>query len=160
MRKIVDKTTEILTCSLLVFMVIVACWQVFSRFVLNSPSVISEEFLRYALIWLTMVGGAYVYGKKQHLAIVFIARKMPKKSQLYVNLFVEASVMLFSIVILILGGVNAFQNAVGQVSPALRMPMEYLYLSLPIGGVLFLLYSAFNIKEYFKSNNLIEAEQK
>ena len=160
MRKVIDKITGILTGSLLTIMVIVSCWQVFTRFVLHAPSTVSEEFLRFSLIWLTMVGGAFVYGKKQHLAIVFVARKIPKKYQLYVNLLVEACVMLFSIVILIQGGINVFQNAVGQVSPALQMPMQYLYLCLPIGGVLFLLYSAFGIAEHFNSNKLVTQEKK
>ena len=64
-----------------------------------------------------------------------------------IGLFVEACVMFFSIVILILGGTNAFKNAIGQVSPALRLPMEYLYLSLVVGGVLFLIYSLINLYE-------------
>ncbi|WP_411248534.1 TRAP transporter small permease subunit, partial [Shouchella clausii] len=34
-------------------MVLVAIWQVFSRYVLNAPSTFSEEFLRYSLIWVT-----------------------------------------------------------------------------------------------------------
>lgn len=64
MRKIVDRVTAFLTCSLMIVMVLIACWQVFTRFVLNSPSTVSEEFLRYSLIWLTMIGSAYAYGKK------------------------------------------------------------------------------------------------
>ena len=47
MRKIIDRITEILTGSLLVFMVLIACWQVFTRFVLQSPSTVTEEILRY-----------------------------------------------------------------------------------------------------------------
>jgi TRAP-type C4-dicarboxylate transport system permease small subunit len=159
MRNIIDRVTEILTSSLMIIMVIAACWQVFTRFVLNSPSTVSEEFLRYSLIWLTMVGAANAYGKKKHLAVIFIARKFPDKIQMLINLLVEVIVLLFSI-ILILGGTKAFQNAVGQVSSALGMPMEYLYLSLPVGGVLFLFYSLINIAEHFKRNKLVAQERK
>ena len=97
MRKIIDRITEILTGSLLVFMVLIACWQVFTRFVLQSPSTVTEEILRFGLIWLTMIGGAYVYGKNQHLAISFITKKAPDKFQPVITLFVEASVMLFQL---------------------------------------------------------------
>ncbi|WP_428910768.1 TRAP transporter small permease [Niallia sp. Krafla_26] len=152
MKVVIDRITEILTGSLLAFMVIIAVWQVFTRFVLQSPSIVTEEMLRYGLIWLTMVGGAYVYGKNQHLAIVFIARKFPEKIQPLIALFVEASVMIFAIVMLIMGGMNTVQNAVGQVSPALQMPMQYYYLSLPVGGGLFLFYSAFNLAGLTKKN--------
>ena len=156
MRRIVDKVTAFLTCSLMIVMVLVACWQVFTRFVLNSPSTVSEEFLRYSLIWLTMVGSAYAYGKKKHLAVVFVARKVPEKYQLYLNLLVEAFVLVFIAVILLFGGTKAYQNAVGQVSSALGMPMQYLYLSLIISGVLFLFYLILHIKDYFtKTNNTV-----
>ncbi len=149
MRKIVDRVTAFLTCSLMIIMVLVACWQVFTRFVLNSPSTVSEEFLRYALIWLTMIGSAYAYGKKKHLAVVFVARKIPGKNQIFVKLLVEAVVLIFIFVILLFGGTKAYQNAIGQASSALGMPMEYLYLSLMVAGVLFMFYSLLHIKEYF-----------
>ena len=150
LKKILDKVIGTFSVILLAVMTFMGCWQVFTRFVLDNPSTFSEEFLRFSLIWLTMIGRAYVYGRKKHLAIVFIVRKFPKKVKPIIDLLVEAFVMLFSVVIFIMGGMNAFQNAVGQVSPALRIPMEYLYLCLPVGGVLFLLYSLIGIVEFFK----------
>ncbi len=64
LKKAVDKTIECLTCTLMAVMVFVAIWQVFTRYVLNSPSTFSEEFLRYSLIWISMLGGAYAFWKK------------------------------------------------------------------------------------------------
>jgi TRAP-type C4-dicarboxylate transport system permease small subunit len=155
MRKMIDRVTAFLTCSLMIVMVLVACWQVFTRFVLNTPSTVSEEFLRYSLVWLTMVGSAYAYGKKKHLAVIFVARKIPEKYQIFVNLIVEIFVLLFIFVILLVGGTKAYQNAIGQVSSALGMPMEYLYLSLIVAGILFLFYSILHIKEYFTKHKQI-----
>jgi TRAP-type C4-dicarboxylate transport system permease small subunit len=152
MKKIVDRVTAFLTCSLMIVMVLIACWQVFTRFVLGAPSTVSEEFLRYSLIWLTMVGSAYAYGKKKHLAVVFVARKIPEKFQIYVNLLVEAIVLAFVLVILLFGGTKAYQNAIGQISSSLAIPMEYLYLSLIIAGVLFLFYSIINFFEHFRKH--------
>lgn len=69
-----------ITCTIMGFMVIVAIWQVFTRYVLNSPSTISEELLRYSLIWVSMLGAAYAFGNKKHIAIEFIIEKLsPKK---------------------------------------------------------------------------------
>ncbi|WP_273122408.1 TRAP transporter small permease [Bacillus weihaiensis] len=155
LRKAVDRVTAFLTCTLMIVMVLIACWQVFTRFVLNSPSTVSEEFLRYALIWLTMLGSAYAYGKKKHLAVVFVARKIPEKYQIVVKLLVEAVVLVFIVVILLFGGTQAYQNAVGQVSSALGMPMQYLYLSLIVSGVLFLFYLILHVKEYFTKEEQI-----
>lgn len=152
MRDIVDRITAFLTCSLMAAMVLVACWQVFTRFVLNAPSTLSEEFLRYSLIWLTMLGSAYAYGKKKHLAVVFVARKIPRKYKFYVDMLVELIVLAFILVILLYGGTQAYQNSVGQVSSALNMPTQYLYLSVIISGVLFLFYAVIHIIEHFRDN--------
>lgn len=152
MRDIVDKITAFLTCSLMVAMVLVACWQVFTRFVLNSPSTVSEEFLRYSLIWLTMLGSAYAYGQKKHLAVVFVARKIPEKFKFYVDMLVELIVLAFIFIVLLYGGMQAYQNSVGQVSSALNMPTQYLYLSLIIAGILFLFYAVIHIIEHFHNH--------
>lgn len=50
LKKKLDKAIEVFIMILLAFMVIVAIWQVSSRYVFNSPSTISEELLRYCLI--------------------------------------------------------------------------------------------------------------
>lgn len=159
MRDIVDRITAFLTCSLMVAMVLVACWQVFTRFVLNAPSTLSEEFLRYSLIWLTMLGSAYAYGQKKHLAVVFVARKIPKKYKLYVDLLVEIIVLAFILVVLLYGGTQAYQNSVGQVSSALNMPTQYLYLSVIIAGVLFLFYAVIHIIEHFHNDKKMKYDQ-
>ncbi|WP_255472962.1 TRAP transporter small permease [Planomicrobium sp. CPCC 101079] len=143
-----DRITATLTCSLLVVMVLVACWQVFTRFLLNTPSTVSEEFLRYSLIWLTMLGAAYTYGKRKHIAIVFVVRKFPKKVSVIVDLIVEIIVLMFILVILLFGGYKAFENAQGQVSSALGLPIEYLYMSLIVAGILFLFYALIHIVEH------------
>lgn len=148
MRKIVDRVTATLTCSLLVIMVLVACWQVFTRFLLNTPSTVSEEFLRYSLIWLTMLGAAYTYGKRKHIAIVFIIRQLPKKVSVIIDFIVEIIVLVFILVILLWGGYKAFENAQGQVSSALGLPIEYLYLSLIVAGVLFIFYAFIHLAEH------------
>lgn len=158
MKDILDKIIGMSSAILLAVMAIMACWQVFTRFVLDNPSTFSEEFLRYSLIWLTMIGGAYVYGKKKHLAIVFIARKFPKGAQKIVSLTVELFTIVFAVAIMIIGGMTAYENAIGQVSPSLGMPVQYLYLSLPVGGVLFLFYSLIGMIEIFKKNKTISNE--
>lgn len=157
MKKLLDNVTEVLMCILLTSMVLAASWQVFTRFVLNSPSTLTEEFLRYSLIWLTMIGGAYAFGKGKHVAMLFLIRKFSKDVQSKVGIIVDITVAIFAIIILIYGGAVTFNNAIGQVSAALGMPMQFLYLSLIVSGVLMFFYTVSNIinqlKYYFTSKN-------
>lgn len=150
MKKILDRIAQIFSVSLLTVMVFITCWQVFTRYVLNSPSGFSEEFLRYSLIWFTMVGGAYAYGQQKHLAIIFMVKKASDRTQAIIGTIVDILTILFAGVILILGGYMTFITAMGQVSTALRMPMQYLYLSLIVSGILIFFYSLCNIYERLK----------
>ncbi|MBU3114053.1 TRAP transporter small permease [Clostridium lacusfryxellense] len=128
-------------------MVLVCCWQVITRYALGDPSKVTEEFLRYSLIWLTMLGCPYAYGLNKHLAINFIVKNYTKNEQSYFNIFVESMVLLFSISVLIGGGILVCINSLGQTSPALHMPTVFLYLCLPINGVLMVYYSILKLKD-------------
>ena len=68
MKKL-NKVLEYILAFLVVVMVVGCFWQIFTRFVLNNASSWTEELLRYALIWLTMLGVPYAYLKEQHISI-------------------------------------------------------------------------------------------
>ena len=131
-------------------MVLVCCWQVITRFILGNPSKYTDELLRYALIWATMLGIPYAYGQDRHISINIITKTFSKKANLYTKLVIEVIVILLSATVFIMGGMMVTMNSSGQLSPALQMPMEYYYLGLPISGVLIILYSLSRIFGFVK----------
>ena len=118
-------------------MVIACCYQVISRFILNDP----EEFLRYALIWLTMLGAPYAYGAGKHLSIDLLVMNFSQKGKNFVRVFVEVVVLILSLAVFVFGGVAVTLNAGGQISAAMQLPMECYYACIPVGGVLMAIYS-------------------
>ncbi|MFC5731824.1 TRAP transporter small permease [Cytobacillus gottheilii] len=136
-----------ITCTLLTVMVFMAVWQVFSRYILNSPSTISEEFLRYSLIWISMLGAAYAFGSKKHLAIELFVSKLTSDKARKVNILAEGIVLLFAIVVMIIGGAQTVSLATNQYSAALGIPMSTVYFSLIVSGILIVMYSIISIYE-------------
>lgn len=127
-----------------VFAVLVACvvWQVFSRYVLNAPSTVTDELARFLFMWVGLIGAAYTLGQRKHLAIdVLLHLSGPEKAR-WLALLVTLLVGLFSAVVLIYGGATLMQKtlATGQLSPALRLPMGYVYGAIPFAGVMMVLY--------------------
>lgn len=57
-------------------MVINVLWQVFSRYILTNPSSFTDELARYLMIWVGVLGAAYVAGKGNHVAITYFSEKM------------------------------------------------------------------------------------
>ena len=54
MRNIIDSIIRVLCTAIMGIMVVAVCWQVITRYVLNNPSTVTEEALRYLLVWTTM----------------------------------------------------------------------------------------------------------
>ncbi|MCI9161826.1 MAG: TRAP transporter small permease [Lachnospiraceae bacterium] len=138
--KILNKTLEILLGVVVAVMVAGCFWQVFTRFVLNSPSKYTEELLRYLLIWMTMLGVPYAYGKDSHLSINLVTRSFSEKGMLMTKIGIEVLILFLSVFVMIAGGWIVTMNSSGQISPALHMPMELYYLCVPIGGVMMVVY--------------------
>ena len=60
MRRMIDKGLEGLLVFLMAFLVVDVLWQVVSRYVLVSPSSVTDELAGYLLIWVGLLGAAYV----------------------------------------------------------------------------------------------------
>lgn len=156
-KKTLDQAVAFITCSLLAVMVLVTLWQVFTRYVLNSPSTSSTEFLRYALIWESLLGSAYLFGKKQHLAITFFKQKFTGRRVFWINLLIEVVVIAFAVIVMVFGGVSAVLLTMEQFSPALHIAIGYIYLIIPLSGMLITIYSVINLAALITKKD-IEAE--
>ena len=151
MRKIIDKIIEILCTIIMGVMVIAVCWQGFTRFVLKNPSTVTEEMLRYLLVWTTMVGAAYAYGRRKHLSIGVLTKKLSPAGQKALDIGVQAIVIAFCVIVMIMGGLRRVTTAQGQISAALGIPMPYIYACLLVSAVLFIFYALIFILEDVKA---------
>ncbi len=151
MRKIIDKIIEVMCTAIMGYMVLAVCWQVITRFVLKNPSTVTEEILRYLLVWTTMVGGAYAYGRRKHLSINMLAKKLPARGQKILDIFVQAVVIAFCVVVMIVGDLRLVETTFNQISSALHLPMPYVYASILVGGVLIIFYAIIFIFEDIKA---------
>lgn len=149
-RRWLDTAIEIFCCGLIGLMVLVACWQVISRYVFNAPSTFSGELLRFSLVWLSVIGLAYVAGKQEHISLTLFLDKCPKSLTTYWNIVIQVVFILFSIYILIIGGGRVSANAMMQISPVLQLSMGKVYYVLPLSGVLTIIYCLLNINDMVK----------
>ncbi len=133
-------------------MTINVLWQVFSRFILQSPSSITEELARYMLIWLGILGASYVSGQKMHLAIDLLSTKLKGKGKSYLEIIIQLSVFSFSFFVMVIGGFRLVQITLtlNQISAALQIPLGYVYSVIPISGIIMMFYSITYIIEELK----------
>ena len=141
LTQILDKILEAVLCIMIVFMVFGCVWQIITRFIIQDPSDWTEEFVRYTLIWTTMLGVPYAYGKDKHISIGFVTATFTPKGLAMDKLFNDVLILIISAVIMVGGGIMVTSNAVGQVSAALQIPMQVYYAGVPVCGVLMILDS-------------------
>ena len=91
--KVLNKILETVLGLLVAVMVLGCLWQGVTRFVLNNPSKYTEELLRYLLIWTTMLGVPYAYGKDRHLSINIAIKYFSPKGKVLTELFIEVLVV-------------------------------------------------------------------
>ena len=120
--------------------VISALSQVVSRYVFNSPFMWTEEAARYLGIWCTLMTAGILLGRNMHLSIDLIVEKLPAVPQKALRVFVFAIVIVFASV-LVVYGFNLVSKVSKALSPALRIPMGYVYLAVPVGSLILLIYA-------------------
>ena len=103
-RTVVDLALEWTLLVLMSVMVLNVLWQVATRFLLRDPSSYTEELARYLLIWVGMLGAAYAAGKQLHLAIDLLPTKLAGRSRSLLRLFIELTLFVFALVVLVVGG--------------------------------------------------------
>ena len=159
MEKLITTITEILKIVLIILMsviVIDVSWQVFTRFILKDPSSFTEELAGFLLIWIGLLGASYALYTRSHLGIDVITGKLIGFKKRMVEIVIYSVVFLFSLFILLIGGFRLVNLTftLNQISPSIGIPMGYVYLVLPLTGLLMMLYSANNIFSVIKKRKL------
>lgn len=136
---------------IMALMTINVLWQVFTRFILQDPSSFTEELARYMLIWIGILGASYVAGQKMHLAIDLLSTKLKAHNKSYLEIIIQLFILLFAFFVMVIGGIRLVQItlSLNQISAALQIPLGYVYLVLPISGILIMFYALYFIIEEF-----------
>lgn len=146
-RQVIDKALSTTLVIIMSIMVINVLWQVFTRFIVGTPSSFTDELARYLMIWLGVLGAAYVSGKDLHVAIDVLPKRFNNKVQKRFKLVVFGLVIVFAIFAMIIGGLRlVYITAIlGQYSPALQMPLAAVYFAIPLSGMLIVYYKVSDI---------------
>ena len=138
----VNKIIERFLVLILVGMVLNVIWQVFTRFFTSNPSAFNNELARYLMIWLGILGAAYISGKQEHVAIDFFVKKLNNSLRRFIDRFVLLSILSFAFFVMIIGGINLVYITLKleQYSPSLQIPLALVYSIIPISGLLIIFY--------------------
>ena len=154
LRKFIDKLLEWALVVLMSVLVIDVLWQVTSRYILNSPSSFTDELAGFLLIWVGLLGAAYVAGKREHLAIDLLKQRSSPQRKYKLEIIISIVIVIFAITVLIIGGswLVCTRFYLSVKSAALGMPLGIVYLVLPVSGILITYFDIDNIYNLVTKN--------
>jgi TRAP-type C4-dicarboxylate transport system permease small subunit len=136
----VNKVLEVITAIFVGLITVLVLSQVLFRYILEQPLAWSEEFSRYCLIWLVLLGFSILVRKNKHIAVTYFQSLFSDKIQRVIRIIVHFIIAFFCL-ILIFFGYDLAMRAMIQISPASGISMGYVDLVIPITGVISLLFT-------------------
>lgn len=153
--KAIDKIIYYFLVLLMAIMSILGVFQVVGRLVGIVPSW-TEEAIRFLFIWASCVGAAIGIKAHIHIGVDVIVNLLPFVARKVVDIVVQLGLMAFDVFI-IKFGFDMVARTMTQASPALRLPMAYVYLAVPVMGILGLYYSIFEIVRIIRAKKEVKA---
>jgi len=141
-KKILDAIEKALKVICTVFMAVIVAilfYAVVMRYIFHQPPGWSIELSRYMFLWMVMFSVIVVTREQSHIQITFILDRLPDKVK-FVWLNILRILMIGFCLIMIHQGLAIYPIVSEASSPALDISMGWLYLSVPVGGVLMGIY--------------------
>jgi len=138
---------EFMLGSIFLAMLFMTIWQIFSRFILNSPSSFTEEALRFSMIWLVILGSSYATLNDLHFGMTLVSNSLQGMKAKVIKLFTLGVTLAFNIGVFIIGGYITANNNMTQTSPILDLSIGMVYMVFVISGVLSAIILVFKMIE-------------
>ena len=129
---------------LFAMMTVIGTYQIVTRYFFNRPSTVSEELLTYSFTWMALLASAYVFGKRDHMRMGFLADKITGPARKCLEIAIDLLTFAFAGVVMVYGGISITKLTMIQTTASLRVPMGYIYVIVPVTGLPIMLFSLMN----------------
>ena len=129
---------------LLLLMMVVLCADVFlgvfSRYVIGRTFTWYDEIARLLFVWIVFLGAAVGVRRTAHFRLHLLVDRFPPGVRRVADVFGVLVLIGFGLV-LIQQGWKLVELGQFQRTPVMGLSKQYVYLSVPAGGALIILYS-------------------
>jgi len=140
LKRILSNAVEWVCMVLMVVLSIDLLLGVFSRYVMVRTFTWYDEIARGCFVWLTFLGAAVGVKRNAHFRLhIVVDRLSPRLRQVTVFLFPLVVIVFASV--LIQQGLVFLELGRFQQTPVMGLSKMWIYVAIPIGGALMILYS-------------------
>jgi TRAP-type C4-dicarboxylate transport system permease small subunit len=124
--------------------------QVFGRYVLQMSLSWPEELARYVLVWLTIFGAAAAAASRSQIVVDTLLELVPTSVCRALEVL-SALAGLVAVGLLVWTSQPLITGPAGRsTSPATGIPSFWIYLAIPVGGVLLMLFALAELVEILR----------
>ena len=140
-----DRVERMITATTAVIMIILSvliCWQVFSRYILNSSPFWIEEISVISLMLIGLLGAAACIWTESHMSLELVVSRLPETFRVWLRAATDIMIGVFAL-FLLERGIFLVQRTMGGILSSLPLAVGYTYLVLPIAGGLMVVFALF-----------------
>lgn len=142
--RVLDRLCDVTTMLILWVTVVVIFVQVIARYVLEVALPWTEEFARFAFLWLIFLANAMAERQKEHFRVSYFVEQAPPK--LRYAFWVTGETLIFVFFLwLLMDSLTFVQMGKRMISPVMQLRLDWIYWGLPAAVILSLLNRSRNI---------------
>lgn len=133
---------------LIIFSMIIVCFEVLMRYFLNRPTIWVVEIAEYCILFITFLATAWVLKRESHVQVDLVLNALNPRSQTLLNIITSIIGAMICLIIMWYGiRVTGQYFEIGLPAPTeLRTPRCIITAIIPIGS--FLLFVQFVIRTH------------
>ena len=136
---VIRKLDNFLGMAAMAFIILLACANVFMRYVVGKPWGWVEEVTVFSFVWLTMLGASAVIHVEGHCSIDVLVRRFSSRTQRVISIVGDV-VVLGTLCLLIWFGILLTIKGSTKLTPILGIPYSYIDASIPVCCSFMLIY--------------------
>lgn len=133
--EVINNIASAVTVAMMVFLILLITWSVFSRFVLNNPVAWQYEITLICLSWIVFIGMSMTFHNDEHMRLTFVANKMKPKMRAIWLTAMDALCFVFLIIAGYLA-ISIVQNSMQTMYQTIPVSRGWFYMPFPIGALM------------------------
>lgn len=133
-----DQVTWVLGMFLLAIMSALVIGEVGMRYAFGSSTTWVEELTRYLMVWMTMLAASSAIRRAELIGVTLLVDRLSPIKRRVVMSVAHCLVLAF-LCLVVYHGINLVERSFVLSAPALRIPMAWVYLAVPVGGILMII---------------------
>lgn len=155
--KILNTVIKYVLVALMSALTALTFYQIVLRYIFNSPSSWSEEAVRFLFVYASFIAAGIGIMEHAHIGIDILVNMLPEKYREKIQLAVYVVITAFG-GLLIYATIPLLRMTKRQLSPAMRVPMHYIYFAVMLFGALCIIYSIYEMWRIARNKKILTAD--